>query len=82
MRNIREVLILKWASKLSNRAIANACLLARSTVAECLERATNAGLSWPLPNLDHTALERLLYSPVVCSDAIRSQPDWSSGRRR
>jgi transposase len=77
MRKIREVLRLKWASKLSNRAIANACLLARSTVAECLERATNAGLSWPLPDLDDTALERLLYPPVVCSDAARPQPDWS-----
>ena len=78
MRKIREVLRLKWSSQLSDRAIAKACSIARSTVAECLERASNAGLSWPLPvDLDDTALERLLYPPVVCSDAARAQPDWS-----
>lgn len=78
MRKIREVLRLKWSSQLSNRAIANGCSIARSTVAECLERAANAGLSWPLPeDLDDAALERLLYPPVVCSDAVRAQPDWS-----
>ena len=77
MRKIREVLRLKWASQLSNRAIAKACSIARSTVAECLERASNAGLSWPLPDLDDAALERLLYPPVVCTDDDRLQPDWS-----
>ena len=69
MRKIKEVLRLKWSSQLSNRAVAKACSIARSTVAEYLERASNAGLSWPLPeDLDDTALERLLYPPVVCSD--------------
>jgi len=78
MRKIREILRLNWASQLSNRAIAKACAIARSTVAECLERASQAGLSWPLPeDLDDTALERLLYPPVVCADAIRALPDWS-----
>jgi len=78
MRKIREILRLKWTSQLSSRAIAKSCLIARSTVAECLERAFNAGLSWPLPDgLDDSALERLLYPPVVCSDAVRPLPDWS-----
>jgi hypothetical protein len=62
MRKIREVLRLKWTSQLSNRTIANSCSIARSTVAECLERASKAGLSWPLPdNMDDAELERLLY---------------------
>ena len=50
MRKIREILRLKWSAQLSNRAIAKSCAIARSTVAECLERATDAGLSWPLPD--------------------------------
>ena len=78
MRKIREILRLKWSAQLSNRAIAKSCAIARSTVAECLERATDAGLSWPLPDrLDDTALEQRLYPPVVCSDAVRFLPDWS-----
>ncbi|MFA4837566.1 MAG: hypothetical protein WC749_16060, partial [Dehalococcoidia bacterium] len=37
----------------------------------------NAGLSWPLPDgLDDTALERLLYPPVVVSEAVRTVPEW------
>jgi len=78
MRKIREILRLKWSAQLSNRAIATSCAIARSTVAECLERATSAGLSWPLPDgLDDTALERRLYPPVVCADTVRLLPDWS-----
>ena len=78
MRKIREILRLKWSAQLSNRAIATSCAIARSTVAECLERAATVGLSWPLPDgLDDTALEQRLYPPVVCSDAVRLVPDWS-----
>ena len=78
MRKIREVLRLKWSAQLSNRAIAKSCAIARSTVAECLERAADVGLSWPLPDgLDDTALELRLYPPVVCSDTVRFLPDWS-----
>jgi len=62
MRKIREVLRLKGTSQLSNRTIATSCSIARSTVAECLERASKAGLSWPLPDsMDDAELERLLY---------------------
>jgi transposase len=78
MRKIREILRLKWTSQLSNREIAKSCATARSTVAGCLERATMAGLFWPLPeSLDDTALEHLLYPPVFVSDAVRSAPQWS-----
>jgi transposase len=79
MRKIREILRLKFSSHLSNRAIATSCSLARSTVAECLERASKAGLSWPLPDdLDDARLEQLLYPPVICCEAPRALPDWSA----
>lgn len=72
MRKIREILRLKWTSQLSNREIAKSCSTARSTVAGCLERASKAALSWPLPeSLDDTALEHLLYPPVVVSGLIK-----------
>ena len=77
MRKIRELLRLKWTQQLSNRVIAQSCSIARSTVAECLDRATKAGLSWPLPdNLDDTVLEKLLYPPVVLPEVARVQPQW------
>ena len=63
MRNIREVLRLKWHRGLSNRQIAKSCAVARSTVGEYIVKAKEAGLCWPLPeDLDDTALERILYS--------------------
>jgi len=78
MRKIRELLRLKWTSQLSNRTIAHSCSIARSTVADCLKRASSAGLSWPLPdNLDDAALERMLYPPVVAPETARHPPDWS-----
>jgi transposase len=78
MRKIREILRLKYTSQLSNREIAKSCSTARSTVAGCLERASHASLSWPLPDgLDDTALERLLYPTVVASDAVRAAPQWA-----
>ena len=78
MRKIREILRLKYTSQLSNREIAKSCSTARSTVAGCLERASRASISWPLPDaLDDTALELLLYPAVVVSEAVRAAPQWS-----
>ena len=78
MRKIREILRLKWTLQLSNRDIAKSCSTARSTVAGCLQRASNVALSWPLPEgLDDTALELLLYPEVVVAEAIRAVPEWS-----
>jgi IS30 family transposase len=56
VRKIREVLRLK-AEGVSDRQIGIAIGSARSTVQECLRRAREAGVSWPLPpHLDETAL--------------------------
>ena len=63
MRQVREVLQLKWACGLSERKIAQSVRVSRPTVAEYVRRAQEAGLSWPLPDtLDDTALERQLFA--------------------
>jgi len=78
MRKIREVLRLKHIHEASERAIATSCSVGRTTVAEYLRRASDAGLSWPLPDgLDDDQLEQLLFPSArqVPSDQ-RPLPDW------
>lgn len=66
MRKIREVLRLKYEHGLKDGQIAAAIGSARSTVQECVRRAQQAGLSWPLPEgLDELALQSLLYRREV-----------------
>ena len=65
MRKIREVLRLK-AEGFSDRQIAAAIGSARSTVQECVHRARDAGVTWPLPPaMDEAALHAMLYKRVV-----------------
>jgi transposase len=77
MRKIKEVLRLKWANDLSDRKIAQSCNVSRPAVANYIERAEQAGLSWPLPNtLNDTELERLLFpTRHKLSGRDRVQPD-------
>jgi len=78
MRKVKNVLRLHWKCGLSARQIARSLNLARSTVAEYLRRAGEAGLGWPLPDgLDDGALEGLLFPYKPVSDAPRVVPDWS-----
>ncbi len=65
MRRIREILRLKWEVGLSHRAIARSCSVSLGTVALYLQRAQEAGLTWPLPaEMDEAALKaRLLRGP-------------------
>jgi len=80
MRKIREVLRLKHACGASERQIARAVGMARSTVAEYLGRARVAGLGWPLPEgADDVELERRLFPSAAeeTSSAARPQPDWA-----
>ena len=80
MRKIREVLRLKHEARLSDEKVAEAIGSARSTVQECLRRARQAGLSWPLPeDLDDAALEaRLFTRPVAPATADRVLPNWAT----
>lgn len=79
MRKIFEILRLQ-AAGLSARQIASSVGVARSTVADCLRRAGEAGLGWPLPMaLDEAEWARRLYPPAPARDDAVPVPDW--GRR-
>lgn len=61
MRRIRDVLRLRFAQGLSERAIAASLGLGKGSVGTYLRRARDAGLAWPLPEgLDDDSLELLL----------------------
>jgi hypothetical protein len=80
MRRIRDVLRLRFAQGLSDRAIAASLGLGKGSVGAYLRRAREAGLGWPLPDgLDDDSLELLLFpaSPTV-PDPDRPAPDWAA----
>ncbi|HXJ78178.1 MAG TPA: IS21 family transposase [Candidatus Methylomirabilis sp.] len=75
MRQIREILRLKYERGMRNRAIARACGVGVGTVSEYLTRARQAGVSWPLPGeLDDTALEARMF-PRPAPGQERAAPD-------
>ena len=62
MRQIKEVLRLKFEAKLSHEHIAAATGLSKGAVTSYLKRALDAGISWPLePHLDDVVLEARLF---------------------
>ena len=79
MRHIKEVLRLKWACGLSDRQVAHSLGISRPTVANYVQRATQAGLSWPLPDdCDDDTLERRLFATAgTAAVARRPLPDWT-----
>src|ERR1700739_4765206 len=79
MRQIREVLRLRFASKLSQRAIAKSLRLSQGAVSGYLSRARAVSVVWPLPeDLDDAQLEALLFPPPpeIAADQ-RPMPDWA-----
>ena len=80
MRQIKEILRLKYQHQLSVWAIARSCRLSRSTVGDYLQRASAAGLNWPLPEelSEAQLLERLLGVAQAQSSnpPPRPLPDW------
>jgi transposase len=78
MRNVREVLRLRFANGLPQRAVAGSLGLSQSTVSDYLGRARRARLSWPLPEeLDDERLEALLFPPAPdVPIERRPKPDW------
>ena len=85
MRRVREILRLKFECGRSDRAIAVAVSVARSTVQLCLTRFAAAGLSWPLPaTLTEQGLEALLFAPLGGSKPgkrLKAEPDWAAVHR-
>ncbi len=79
MRKIREVLRLRFAQKLSQRAIGVSLRLSTGAVNTYLSRARLAGVGWPLPDgLDDAQLEALLYPPPPdVATERRPVPDWA-----
>ncbi len=73
MRRLREILRLKYDCGLSHRAIGRGCGVGAGTVSEYLQRARQAGLTWPLPeDLDDAALEARVFP--VASKAVGPRP--------
>ena len=65
MRQVREILRLKYEQRLAHRAIARACGVGLGTVSEYCRRAQQAGLTWPLPlEWDDAQLEARLFQRV------------------
>jgi transposase len=79
MRQVYDVLRLKWGAGLSDRQIAQSLGLSRPTVANYVQRAQAAGLYWPLPDgLDEAALEARLFPPPTPKGAlVHLAPDWA-----
>jgi transposase len=85
MRRVREILRLKFECGASDRAIAVAVGVARSTVQLCVARVAAAGLTWPLPaTLTEQGLEALLFAPLGGSKPgkrHKDEPDWAQVHR-
>src|SRR3989338_14184 len=79
MRNIKEVLRLKYQIGLSNRQIADSLHIAHSTISDYLQKAKAAGIPWPLPEgLSDQALEsRLFARSQLPARKDRAQPDYA-----
>jgi transposase len=83
VRKIREILRLKNEG-FTNRTIARICKVSNSTVGEYLERARQAGLSWPWPEgLSEEALYQRLFGEkkVSSQSGARRAPDWEEVHR-
>ena len=76
MTDIKDILRHRHGLGLPRAQIAAAVGVSAGTVSHVLERASAAGLSWPLPgNLDDEALRERLY-PTPGRDSGHVQPDW------
>ena len=75
MRQIREVLRLKFEEGLGERKVAQATGLSRTSVQNYLRKAEQAKLTWPIPNdLNDAQLEDLLFPPFLLSVLDSSDP--------
>ena len=80
MRQVREVLRLKFVGGVPIRKIARRIGVAASTVRTTVRRFQAAALSWPLPEeLTDTTLEARLYPDAGSKQGHRRQvePDWA-----
>src|SRR5260370_23796205 len=83
MRQVREILRLKYEQRLSHRAVARACGVGGGTVFEYCRRAQRTGLTWPLLEaLDDAQLEARLFQRVGFPVGVpRPLPDIAWGHQ-
>jgi transposase len=84
MRQVREVLRLRFVGGVPTREIARRIGVAASTVRATIERFQAAGLSWPLPEeMTDAALEAKLFAAAGTKQGHRRhvEPDWASIHR-
>jgi transposase len=85
MRKIKEVLRLRYDLGLLQNEIARSCSISQSSVNRYLERASAAGLRWPLPeDCDDRRLNELLFpaTPVGGSPPARAPLDCAEIHRQ
>ncbi len=84
MRKIKQILQLHYESGLSRRTIAATAGTSYGSVANYLNRAEKAGISWPLPdNMDERDLGRLLFPSQKAKGKRRfTDPDFPSDTGR
>lgn len=78
MRQIHEILRLKYQNRLSVREIAGSCGLPTSTVGDYLQRAEIAGIGWPAPEglSEQQLIEKLMAAPPSPGEPHQFLPDW------
>lgn len=76
MRQITEILRLKFEAKLSNEKVARACGVSKGVVCKYLHLVAARGITWPLPDgTDEAQLERLLF-PATQKPSRFAKPDY------
>ena len=76
--SIRDILRHRHGFGLTRVEVASAVGVSTGTVSHILERASVAGLSWPLPeDVDDEELHARLYPPAS-REGVRVQPDWDA----
>jgi transposase len=81
MRKIKEVLRLRYDLGLLQNEIARSCSIGQASVHLYLERASAAGLSWPLPeDCDDRRLNELLFPAAPSGDgpSVRGPVDFAA----
>ena len=84
MRQVREILRLRFSSGIPGREIARRLGMAASTVRETLKRFEAAGLRWPLADaVSEEVLAQRLYGRAGSKQGHRRQaePDWAGIHR-
>ena len=78
MRKIRDVLRYRHSPGLSLEAIARALKISKGVVAKYLRLASDAGVTWPIPEaLDDAGLEKLLYPQGAAREPTFAEPDYA-----